>query len=200
MARVVIFSSGNGSNFQAIAEALLASGKHQLVLMVCNKKCAYSFERAKQLGIPSYHIDYRGRERKAVEEELVTVLKECKTDLVVLAGFMKLLTPILLDAFPKRVINIHPALLPKYPGTDGIGESFASGDAEAGITIHYVDYGMDTGEPIEQVSFSRSDDETLESFETKIHQLEYKHYPKVVLNLLDKIDASAENSDGRGIV
>lgn len=188
MARLAIFSSGSGSNFQAIAEAVLKEGSHSIVSLVCNKTGALSFERAAQLNIDSYHIKYPGRAREEVESELVDFLKSKNVDLIVLAGYMKMLTPVLIDAFAGRIINIHPALLPKYPGTDGIGESFRSGDRECGITIHRVDYGMDTGPIIRQDSFIRSGEETLDEFAQKIHRLEHKNYPEVVLQLLDEID------------
>lgn len=188
MACVAIFTSGNGSNFQAIAEAVLKDGKHTLASMVCNKKEAFSFQRADQLGVPSYHISYLGRSREETESQLVDYLQSQEVDLVVLAGYMKLLTPVLIDAFSGKIINIHPALLPRYPGTHGIEESYRSGDGECGITIHYVDYGMDSGSIIIQTSFLRRGDETLEEFEEIIHRLEHENYPSVVVELLDKID------------
>lgn len=190
MARVAIFSSGNGSNFQAIAERIQSEASHQVVLMVCNCKNAYSFTRSKKLHIESYFIDYKGRSREETEEELVALLRSKKIDLIVLAGYMKLLTPTLIDAFPQRIINIHPALLPKYPGTHGIEESYESGDKECGITIHYVDYGMDTGAIIKQASFFRKEGISLEAFEQEIHRLEHENYSEVVLSLLNKIETA----------
>lgn len=185
MARVAVFSSGNGSNFQAIAEALQHQGTHSVAVMVCNRKEAYSFDRARNLGIPSYYLSYAGRERREVEAEIVAYLRQLRVDWVFLAGFMKLLSPLFLDAFPHRVVNIHPALLPLYPGTHGIKESYESGDAVCGVTVHYVDYGMDSGPIIRQFSFQRDPNDSLEQFEAKIHQLEHQAYPAVVMELLD---------------
>ncbi len=187
MAKVAIFTSGNGSNFQTIAETLIKQGKHEIALMVCNKKEAFSYQRAINLKIESYHLNYLGRSREETETEIVAVLKEKGVNLIVLAGYMKLLTPVLIDAFPCAIVNIHPALLPKYPGTHGIQESYQSGDLECGVSIHYVDYGMDTGPIIKQVSFIRDKDQSLESFESKIHELEHANYPIVVMQLLDDI-------------
>lgn len=187
MATVAIFSSGSGSNFETIAERVLSESNHKIAAMVCNISTAFSFKRAEKLGIESYHIDYRSRKREEVEEELVKYLSSLNVDLIVLAGYMKLLTPVLIDAFSNRIINIHPALLPKYPGTDGIGDSFRSTDRELGITIHRVDYGMDTGPIIRQDSFIRSGEESLEEIAQKIHALEHKNYPEVVLDLLNQI-------------
>lgn len=166
MANLAVFTSGNGSNFQAIAENIIKSG-HTVSCMICDRKDAYSFKRAGSLGIKSYHVSYFRKEKEAAEREIVDILEKEKIDLVALAGFMRLITPFLIDKYRNRIINIHPALLPKYPGTHGIEESFSSGDSELGVTIHYVDEGMDTGPVIMQKSFNRSGSETLEEIEKK---------------------------------
>jgi len=118
-------------------------------------------------------------------------LERRRVDLVALAGFMRLLTPWFLDAFKGPVINIHPSLLPKYPGTHGIEESYASGDRELGITIMRVDAGVDTGPVILQKSFQREDGETLDAVEERIHALEHEWYPRVIVSMLDAVDAGA---------
>jgi phosphoribosylglycinamide formyltransferase-1 len=102
---------------------------------------------------------------------------------------MRLLTPLFLDAFKERVINIHPALLPKYPGTHGIQDSYASKDREMGITIHRVNEGMDTGPIIKQVAFTRHGTEPLDRIEERIHRIEHETYPSVLIELLDEIEA-----------
>lgn len=184
MALLAVFTSGNGSNFQAIAEHITGT-KHNIACMICDRKNAYSFERAKNLNIKSYYVSYVGRSKKEAEEEILSILEEEKVDFIALAGFMRLLSPFLVDKYEKQIVNIHPSLLPKYSGIHGIAESFASGDRDLGITIHYVDTGMDTGEIIVQKSFSRDMTEPLEEIEKKIHKLEYSFYPKAVKNLLD---------------
>ena len=108
--------------------------------------------------------------------------------MIVLAGFMKLLSPEMTKKYDGKIINIHPALLPKYPGTHGIEESFASSDTELGVTVHYVDSGMDTGKVIRQKSFVRSGSESLEEIETRIHDCEHEIYPQVVIELLDRAE------------
>jgi phosphoribosylglycinamide formyltransferase-1 len=100
---------------------------------------------------------------------------------------MRLLTPVLIDAYPRAIINIHPALLPRHPGAHGIADSYASADRTLGITIHYVDYGMDTGPIILQKSFERTGSESLEDIEKKLHELEHSTYPDVACALLDQL-------------
>ena len=186
MSNLAVFVSGNGSNFQAIARAV-ANTEHSLKFMLCNRKTAFAMKRAEQLGIKKYFIDYSKRPRQDVESEILQLLKLHKIDLIALAGFMKILTSFIVSKYQNRIINIHPSLLPKYPGTRGIEESYNSGDRELGITIHFVDTGVDTGEIILQKSFVRSGSETIEVIEKHIHTLEHLYYPEVVLSLLDKM-------------
>ena len=188
MANLALFCSGNGSNFQAISDYILSNSTHNIVTMICNKKGAYAFTRADNLGIKSYYISYKNREREDVELELVSYLNSLNVDLIALAGYMKMLTPILIDAFSDKIVNIHPALLPKYPGCHGIEDSFNSGDSKLGITIHKVDYGMDSGPLIYQSHFIRKENDSLDNIEKEIHKLEHNEYPKIVLNLLNELD------------
>jgi len=182
---LAVFASGSGSNFQAIAEALNNSS-HRLALLVCDRKKAYVRQRAQAAGIPVENIEYRrGKPREDTERELLTRLKPYSIDLIALAGYMRLLSPVLVDAYKDRIINIHPSLLPKYPGTHGIEESYYSEDRELGITIHRVDYGLDTGPVIRQGKIPRIEGESLEGFEARIHALEHRLYPEVILNILE---------------
>ncbi len=187
MARIAVFASGRGSNFVAIARALAAT-PHRIEFLFCDVPGAPVLERARELSIPAVVISYAGEKRQAVEKKIVRHLERRGVDLVALAGFMKLLTPWFLEAFKGPVINVHPALLPKYPGMHGIEESWRSGDRELGITIMRVDQGVDTGPAILQKSFTREPEETLESVEQKIHALEHEWYPRALLSMLDRID------------
>ena len=187
MANYAVLVSGNGSNFQAIAEKL-AGTKHNLKCMICDRKDAYAFQRAKNLGIKTYYVSYYKREREEAEKDICGILEKEGVQLVVLAGFMRLLTPYFVDRYKNRILNIHPALLPKFPGTHGIAESYASKDAELGVTIHYVDYGMDSGPIITQKSFKRDFTESLEEIEKKIHNIEHSCYPETILSVLDSLD------------
>ncbi len=191
MAKLAVFASGNGSNFQAIAEKVLQT-KHTLEFLLTNTKDAGAIERAKNLGIPYYTVSYRGKTREDVEEAILTLLSKHRVDLVALAGYMKIITEKLIKPYWKKIINIHPALLPKYPGTHAIERSYNSSDKELGITIHYVDFGVDTGPIILQKSFTRRGDESLEEIEKRIHRLEHLYYPQIVIKLLDKLGEKIE--------
>lgn len=187
MARLAVFASGDGSNFQAIAEHL-GNTAHRVCCLVCDRPGAYALERARALRIPTHTVSYRGRKRSESESEILELLGPYEVDLVVLAGFMKLLTPLVVDAYPDRIINIHPSLLPKYPGTNAIVEACEAGDSEVGITIHRVDHGMDTGPIIVQKSIYRRPGESIEETERRIHDLEHATYPAVVLHMLDELE------------
>ncbi len=186
MARLAVLASGSGSNFEAIAEKI-KGGPHSLACLICDRREAYVFERAEKYGIPAYYVNYAGRDRSLAEEEITAVLLEEKADLIALAGFMRLLSSDFVDRFSSRIINIHPSLLPKYPGTHGIEEGFNSGDRKLGITIHRVDHGLDTGPVIMQKSFIRSEEEDLGEIESRVHNLEHIWYPAVLLEILDSI-------------
>jgi phosphoribosylglycinamide formyltransferase 1 len=188
MAGLAVFASGRGSNFIAIAKAL-QSTRHGLKFLLCDRAGAPVLARATEMGIPQFVASYRGEKKEAVEKKIVRHLERRGVDLVALAGFMRLLSPWFLDAFKGPVINVHPSLLPRYPGVHGIQESFASADSELGITIMRIDSGVDTGPAILQKSFLRDPLETIEQVEARIHALEHEWYPHVVLSMLDAIDA-----------
>jgi len=187
MGKIAVLASGSGSNFEAIQKAFKGTA-HTIEVLICNKKNAFALTRAQNLGVPAKVVSYKDRSREKAEREMLQIIRDCDTDLVVLAGFMKLLTPTFIDPLENRIINIHPALLPRHPGAHGIEDSWNAGDAELGISIHYVDHGTDTGPLIAQFAFPRDKKDTLESVEEKIHALEHKHYPAVLIKLLDKID------------
>ncbi len=134
-------------------------------------------------------VSYEGVDRQSVEKKIVRHLERRQVDLVALAGFMRLLSPWFLDSFKGPVINLHPSLLPKYPGAHAIDESFASGDPNLGISIIRVDAGVDTGPVVLQKSFARSASDTRASVETRIHALEHEWFPDVIRELLDEVDA-----------
>ena len=186
MARLAVFTSGSGSNFQAIAEKIIKT-KHTIPCMICDRKKAYSFERAKNLGIKSYYVPYFGRTKESAEKDIIEIIENEKIDIIALAGFMRLLSPQFVERYKNRIVNIHPSLLPKYPGTHAIENSYASDDKKLGITVHYVDSGMDTGPIIRQESFTRNLCEPIEEIEKKIHNLEYSTYWDVIEKILDSL-------------
>ena len=141
-------------------------------------------ERADKLGVLSYAFELKEFESKAdYEVALVELLEEHQIDLVCLAGYMKIVGSTLLAAYEGRIINIHPAYLPEFPGVHGIVDAWNAGVAESGVTIHWVDSGVDTGKVIKQVRVPRLSDDTINSFEERIHEAEYKLYPEVLDSL-----------------
>ena len=142
-------------------------------------------ERADKLGVLSYDFELKEFENKAeYEEAIVKLLDQHQIDLVCLAGYMKIVGPTLLAAYEGRIINIHPAYLPEFPGAHGIEDAWNAGVDQSGVTIHWVDSGVDTGKVIKQVRVPRLADDTIESFEARIHEVEYKLYQEVVKTLI----------------
>lgn len=193
MANLAVMASGNGSNFQAIAERLRTT-RHSLVSLVVDTPNAYAAVRAERLGIPWHLVSYSGRRREAAEDEILRLLAESDAHAVALAGFMRILTPHFLDRFEGPIVNVHPALLPNHPGAHAIEESFRSGDETLGVTVHRVDAGVDTGPVIAQESFRRGGDESLESVERRIHDIEHQLYPKILVQILDELPQREELS------
>lgn len=181
MKKIAVFASGNGSNFQVIAE------EFPVEFVFSDHRDAYVLERADKLGILSYAFELKEFENKAdYEAALVELLEEHQIDLICLAGYMKIVGSTLLSAYEGRIINIHPAYLPEFPGAHGIEDAWNAGVDQSGVTIHWVDSGVDTGKVIKQVRVPRLADDTIDSFEARIHEAEYKLYPAVIRELLDK--------------
>jgi phosphoribosylglycinamide formyltransferase-1 len=188
---IAVLASGSGTNFQAIAEAFadprLNPAGHRVGLLVCDKPGAGCLERATRLGVPSVVVPYaKGgttEVRQAAERAMTEALERTGTELVVLAGFMRILTPLFVGRWKGRLVNVHPALLPRHPGAHGIADSYASGDAEMGVTVHWVDEGVDTGAVIAQRSFAKAA-LSLEEAEARIHAVEHALYPETILKLL----------------
>lgn len=180
--RFAIFASGNGSNFEAIAKAYQngeVSG--ELVCLFCDKKEAFVIERAKQLGIPYFVLEKNKEQSKgAYEKQILEILTNEEIELIVLAGYMKIIGSTMLNQYNGKIINLHPSLLPKYPGNKSIKEAYESSDKKTGITIHLVDEGVDTGPIIYQESIFIDRSKTLDEFEKKMHQLEHRVLPTIL--------------------
>jgi phosphoribosylglycinamide formyltransferase-1 len=186
MKNIAVFASGSGSNFQAIIEAI-QEGKldAQVSLLVCDHHDAFVIERANKAGIPSFVFQAKQYSSKEeYETEIILELKNRDVEFVVLAGYMRLLGPTLLNGYQGRIVNIHPSLLPAFPGKDAIGQAIRAGVQESGVTVHFVDEGMDTGPIIAQQSVSIDLNDTIESLQTKIHAVEHKLYPAVLQTLM----------------
>mgnify|MGYP001137058037 FL=1 len=190
MKKIAVFASGNGSNFQAIID-VVKSGEleTEISLLVCDKPGAYAVDRANAAKIPSFIFqakDYTSKE--AYEQAILTELKRYDVDFIVLAGYMRLIGSTLLGAYQGRIVNIHPSLLPAFPGKDAIGQALAAKAMWSGVTIHYVDEGMDTGPIIIQERVRLEENETRDSLQKKIQQIEHKLYPEILQMLLTQGD------------
>jgi phosphoribosylaminoimidazolecarboxamide formyltransferase/IMP cyclohydrolase len=187
MKRIIIFGSGSGSNFEAIAKAIKEESLPIEILYVFSENPdAYILERAKRLGIPSKVIDYKKTgSRKEFNRKVFDMLKESEPfDLLVLAGYMKILPTDIVKRYYGKIINIHPALLPSFPGLHAIERAFRKGVKVTGVTVHFVDEGVDTGPIIAQVPVEIEEDDTLETLEEKIHRVEHQLYIEVIKELL----------------
>ena len=180
--RIAVFASGEGSNFQALVDAAKNGGLDATVdLLVCDKPAARVVQRAKDAGIDCHLFTPKNYEsREAYEAEIVEVLESKNIDLVVLAGYMRLLTSVVVDRYAGRLINIHPSLLPAFAGKVAIGQALDYGVKVTGVTVHFVDGGMDTGPIIAQHPVPILPEDTVESISRSIHAAEQQLYPEVV--------------------
>ena len=189
MKRIAIFASGSGSNAQKIIEHFDNNPDVEVSLVLSNNPKAYVLERASDMGVPSYVFD---RDLFYEGQEVHDILRDIGIDLIVLAGFLWLVPENLLQTWAGRIINIHPALLPKYGGKGMYGDKvhkavIEAKEKETGITIHYVNERYDEGEIIFQEKFSILENDTAESIAERIHVLDHKHFPLVIENLLEKL-------------
>ncbi len=179
-----VLGSGSGSNMQAILDAIQdGSLNAEIVLVLSDNPDAYILERAKNAGIAAEVIDCQGYETRfpdVSQREVAEKLKSLGVDLVCLAGFMRLVKQPLLDIFPDRIINIHPSLLPEFPGLMAWKQAVDAGAEESGCTVHYVDAGMDTGPIILQAKVPVLPDDTAESLHARIQEQEHGLYPAAI--------------------
>ena len=183
--RLAVFVSGGGTNLENIINYFSADEQVEVSMVVSNKADAYALQRAKNHDIPNAVIS-----RKQFAEDEATVMSAVKDcDFIILAGFLVKVPDYLIDAYPKRIINIHPALLPKYGGKGMYGHHIheavkAAGEKETGITIHFVNNELDAGEHIAQFKVELSDEDTADTIAAKIHELEQAHFPKVIESVI----------------
>ena len=182
MANIAILASGSGSNAQRISEYFTGHPTVRVKLILSNNPGAYVLTRALSLGIPS---EVFNRDSFYNSDDILRMLKQYNISFIVLAGFLWLIPLSILEAFPGRIVNIHPALLPKYGGKGMYGQKvheavIKAGDRESGISIHYVNEHYDEGDIIFQARCPVMPDDTAESLAGRIHELEYEHYPRVI--------------------
>jgi len=187
--RIAIFASGSGSNAKKIMEHFKRSSEAEVVLILTNNPQAYVLQRADNFEIPSHIFS---RHEFYETEDIIRLLKNLQVDLIVLAGFLWLVPPTLLKAFPNKIINLHPALLPKYGGKGMYGDHvhkavLEAKEDESGITIHFVNEKFDEGEILHQSRFRIEPGDNLEMIKFKGQQLEHQHFPRVIESLLKKM-------------
>jgi len=187
--RIAIFASGSGSNAQKIMEHFKRNAEAEVVLILTNNPQAYVLQRADNFEVPSHIFT---RKEFYETDDVIRLLKNLQVDLIVLAGFLWLVPETLLKAFPNKIINLHPALLPKHGGKGMYGDHvhkavLAAGDEESGITIHFASANFDEGEIIHQSRFKIEPGDNLEVIKFKGQQLEHQYFPKVIEGLLKKM-------------
>jgi phosphoribosylglycinamide formyltransferase-1 len=187
--RIAIFASGSGSNAQKLMEHFKRSNEIEISLVLTNNADAYVLQRADNFEIPTHIFD---KNEFYKTDEVIDLLKNLEIDFVVLAGFLWLIPKNLIHAYPGRIVNIHPAILPKFGGKGMYGDHvhnavMAAGEAEGGITIHYVNENYDEGEYIYQARYRIDKNDNLEMVKFKGQQLEHQHYPRIVETIVKKI-------------
>ncbi|HLZ52462.1 MAG TPA: phosphoribosylglycinamide formyltransferase [Candidatus Acidoferrum sp.] len=180
--RIAVLLSGRGSNFEALADSV-ASGNipnAEIALVLSNREAAAGIDRAKSRGLATRFIPSKGLEREAYDRLVVAALNEAKVDLVCLAGYMRLLSPHFVAAFPQRILNIHPSLLPSFPGLEAQKQALDYGVKFAGCTVHFVDENLDAGPIVLQSVVPVEDDDTEETLSARILKEEHRIYSEAV--------------------
>lgn len=203
--KVGVLASGRGTDFQSLVGARDRGELDvDLAVLICNAPGAPVLGRAKKAGVPAVVIDHRpfGKDREAFEREVVKVLREKHVDLVVFAGFMRLVSAYFVNEFPMRIINIHPSLLPAFPGTHGQRDALAHGEKVSGCTIHFVDTSVDGGPIILQKAVPVLDDDTEETLAARILEQEHVFLPLAVRLFAEgrlKVEGRRVRIDAKGL-
>jgi phosphoribosylglycinamide formyltransferase-1 len=185
--RIGVLLSGRGSNFEALADSV-AAGRlpgAEIAVVVSNREGAPGIDKAKERGISARVIPSKGLEREVYDRQVVAVLREFKVDLVCLAGYMRLLSPFFVAAFPNRILNIHPSLLPSFPGLESQRQALEYGVKFAGCTVHFVDENLDAGPIVVQAAVPVRDDDTEETLSSRILAEEHRIYTEAVRIVLE---------------
>src|ERR1700739_11796 len=184
--RIAVLLSGGGSNFEALAESVSAGRipNAEIAIVISNKPDAAGLEKAKARKIPARTIAAKGLEREGYDRQVAAVLQEYKVGLICLAGYMRLLSPYFIAAFPQRILNIHPSLLPSFPGLESQKQALDYGVKFAGCTVHFVDENLDAGPIVLQAVVPVEDSDTEDTLSARILKEEHRIYSesaKVVL-------------------
>ena len=180
--RIGVLASGSGSNLQAILDACASRAiPAQVAVVICNVADAKALQRAEAAGVPAVLLSHQKvASREEYDRQVVTALQKHSVDLVCLAGFMRLITPVLLGAFERRILNIHPSLLPAFPGLHAVRQALAAGVRVSGCTVHVVDEGTDTGPIVIQAAVPVLDGDTEETLSARILVQEHRCYPRAI--------------------
>lgn len=182
---IAVLASGSGSNFENLALKSAEIG-FEIKVLVTDSPDAFAVKRAEKLNIPSIIVDRSAYSNKQeFEKSIREALSGFDIEYIVLAGFMRIFSAEFINAYKDRIINLHPSLLPSFKGRNGIEDAYNYGVKVTGVTVHYVDAGIDTGKIITQTAVLIEEDETLHSLEEKIHQVEYELYPAALKKVLD---------------
>jgi phosphoribosylglycinamide formyltransferase 1 len=188
-ARIAILISGRGSNMIALANAVLSGliERAEITLVLSDQSTAAGLTKARELGLQTVVIERLGRPRVEHDREIIAAMRERQIDLICLAGFMRVLSPAFIAAYPGRILNIHPSLLPLYPGLEAQQQALEAGARTSGCTVHYVDETLDGGPVVAQRSVTVFDDDTVESLSARILKEEHTLYSEAVTTVLNQI-------------
>jgi len=185
MVNIAIFASGNGSNFEELVKA--KNKRYSVELLIVDQENAFALERGKKLEVKSIFTSPKSFDSKSkYEENILSILKEYNIEYIVLAGYMRIISSVLLKNFENKIINIHPSYLPEFKGKDAISNAFNARASQTGITVHYVDEGIDSGKIIYQERIGIEPSWNKEVLARKIHEREHKVYSKVLNELFEK--------------
>lgn len=190
--KAAVFASGSGSNFQAIMEQEdLAC---EVVLLVCDQPQASVIDKAAAFGVPTFVFESQHFSTKAdYEQEVIKRLKTAQVDWVFLAGYMRIVGPTLLQSFSQKIINIHPSLLPAFPGKDAIGQAYRAKVHTTGVTVHYIDEGIDTGPIIAQKEVRIQADDKQDNLQKRIQKAEHLLYPQIINQVIREQATSSKS-------
>lgn len=185
-----VFISGSGTNLEALLNRDL---RVKIALVISDNADAYGLVRAEKYGVPHYYVPAKGRPKAEYEADVLKLLQEHDITMIILAGYMRFVGPTLLEAYPGRIINIHPAYLPEFPGAHGIADAWHAGVSETGVTVHYVDAGVDTGPVILQERVPVKPGCSLEELEADVHAKEYDLFWRAVNAAAETIEKEEES-------
>ena len=190
MVNIAVFASGSGTNFETILQHIEdGSLPVQCQCLIVDKEQAYARTRAQQHQIEDYYFNPKSYPNKeSYEKDILKVLKDKNVDLIVLSGYMRFIGKVLLEAYPKAIINLHPAYLPEFPGAHSIKDAFEAGVSQTVVTVHYVDEGVDTGPIIRQERVPIDPNWNLETLEEHVHAMEYDLFWQVIKSVAEEME------------